>query len=136
MQAYELKQQFPFVVRRLADRKILGSTRFYDIHSEHCRMTIGYTWYIPEVWGSYVNPTCKYLLLKYAFEETGSNRIEFQVDVRHAHSRAAVKKLGAKEEGILRQHMVLEDGFIRDTAIYSIVKSDWPEVQLSLQARL
>ncbi|EKD70431.1 MAG: hypothetical protein ACD_46C00535G0004 [uncultured bacterium] len=134
--AFQLRQQFPFIVRRLSDQQIIGSTRYYDINDEHRRLTIGYTWYIPEVWGSYVNPTCKFLLLKCAFEKLQMNRVEFVTDSRNARSRAAIKKLGATEEGVLRQHMVLEDGFVRDTVVFSIVKSDWLHIKSILHARL
>lgn len=128
--------QIPFVVRRITDKKIIGSTRFYQIDTKHRRLAIGYTWYVPEVWGSSVNPECKYLLLAFAFESLHFNRVEFFADVRNKHSRAAIKKLGAREEGILRQHMVLEDGFIRDSALSSIIRSEWPSVKLGLSDRL
>lgn len=129
-------KHLPFAVRNISDKKLIGSTRYYDIQSENRRLTIGYTWYVPEVWGSIVNPECKYLLLKYAFENLLVNRIEFAIDSRHSHSRAALKKIGAIEEGMLRHHMVLEDGFIRDTAIFSIIKPDWPTIKLNLETRL
>jgi RimJ/RimL family protein N-acetyltransferase len=125
----------PFVVRRLDDQKIIGSTRFYDINAEHKRLSIGYTWYIPEVWGSYVNTECKYLLLSFAFEEMMVNRVEFSIDSRNARSRAAVKKLGAIEEGVLRQHMIVEGAYVRDTVMHSIIKQDWPVVKLMLESR-
>lgn len=136
MKGLQAGKQLPFAVRRMSDQKLIGSTRYYDIYNEHLRLAIGYTWYVPEVWGSYVNPECKYLLLKYAFEELKINRIEFNIDARHAHSRAAIKKLGATEEGILRCHMILEDGFIRDTVMLSIIQSEWPSVKLNLEMRL
>lgn len=130
------QQHLPFVVRRLADNKILGSTRFYDINAEHHRATIGYTWYIPEVWRSYVNPESKFLLLQFAFEDLSVNRIEFCTDIRNTHSAGAIKKLGAVQEGILRQHMILEDGFVRDSIVFSIIQSDWPQLKSKLQGRL
>jgi RimJ/RimL family protein N-acetyltransferase len=136
VQCLQTKQHLPFAVRRISDKKLIGSTRYYDINSENHRLTIGYTWYIPEVWGSYVNPECKYLLLKYAFEELKTNRVEFVTDSRNSRSRAAIKKMGATEEGILRHHMVLEDGFIRDTVIFSITKPEWPTIKLNLETRL
>jgi len=134
--AFQLGQHLPFIVRRSVDNRIIGSTRYYDINSEHHRLTIGYTWYIPEVWGSYVNPECKFLLLKYAFEVSHVNRVEFVTDSRNVRSRAAIKKLGAIEEGVLRHHMMLEEGVIRDTIVFSIIRPDWPQIKLSLQDRL
>lgn len=130
------KTQFPFIVRRMADQKIIGSTRFYDVHPEHYRLTIGYTWYIPEVWGTYVNPECKYLLLQYAFEKLNVNRVEFVVDSRNVRSREALKKLGATEEGTLRSHMIVQNGYVRDTVMFSIIQSDWLRIRLELQKRL
>jgi RimJ/RimL family protein N-acetyltransferase len=132
----EAKQHLPFIIRRRSDEKIIGSTRFYDIMPEHHRMTIGYTWYLPEVWGSFANPECKLLLLRHAFEDLKVNRIEFVTDSRNNRSRAAIKKLGASEEGLLRQHMVLENGFIRDSVIFSIIQPEWPRVKADLLARI
>ncbi len=136
MKCFQSQQHLPFIVRRLSDAKIIGSTRYYDINPEHHRLTIGYTWYIPEVWGSHVNPECKFLLLKFAFEDLQVNRVEFVTDSRNSRSRAAIKKIGAIEEGVLRHHMILEDGFIRDTVMFSVIKSDWFQIKLILQSRL
>ena len=130
------EQQLPFVVRRQTDGKIIGSSRYYDIQAEHHRLAIGYTWYIPEVWGTVVNPECKYLLLQHAFEKLSANRVEFIIDARNTRSRAAVKKLGAIEEGLLRQHVILENGFIRDSVVFSIIQSEWSVVKTSLEQRL
>lgn len=126
----------PYIVRHKADNKILGSTRYYDIVTEHMRLSIGYTWYVPNVWGSFVNPECKFLLLQQAFDTLHVNRVELFTDVRNTRSRSAIKKLGAMEEGILRQHMILEDGYIRDTAVFSIIKTEWPQAKKKLQERL
>ena len=136
LQELEKLEHLPFIVRRLSDNKLIGSTRFYDIQQAHRRLTIGYTWYIPEVWGTYVNPECKLLLLQYAFEELNINRVQFDTDFRNVRSRAAIKKLGAIQEGILRHHMILEDGFIRDTVVFSIIKTDWADVKQKLQSRI
>jgi RimJ/RimL family protein N-acetyltransferase len=130
------KQHLPFIIRRKSDKKVIGSTRFYDIMPEHHRMTIGYTWYLPEVWGSFANPESKLLLLQHAFEDLKVNRIEFVTDSRNNRSRAAIKKLGASEEGILRQHMILENGFVRDSVIFSIIQPEWPRVKAGLSARI
>ncbi|HEX2548830.1 MAG TPA: GNAT family protein [Gammaproteobacteria bacterium] len=130
------KAEIPFAVRRLSDMQILGSTRFYDVHPKHRRLTIGNTWYVPEVWGSYVNPECKFLLLNTAFDTFDMNRVELLIDSRNTRSRAAVKKLGATEEGLLRKHMILENGYVRDTVVFSIIKSDWLNIKSLLQTRL
>src|SRR5579862_3493684 len=85
------KEQIPFIARCLNSNKIVGSTRFYNIALEHHRLTIGYTWFIPEVWGTSVNPEAKLLLLSFAFENCSMNRVEFMIDTRNLHSRAAIK---------------------------------------------
>lgn len=128
--------QFSFVVRNLRNDKIVGSTRFYDIYFDHKRLAIGYTWYTPDMWGTGINLDCKLLLLNCAFEELKMNRIEFFIDSRNERSRFAVKKLGATEEGMLRQHIILDDGFIRDTVVYSILKNEWPLLLAKLQEKL
>lgn len=133
---YPESRQIAFVVRTLHDQKIVGSTRFYEIYPDHKRLSIGYTWYIPEVWGTTVNTECKILLLQHAFDKLEVNRIEFFIDARNNRSRAAVKKLGATEEGLLRQHIALDDGFIRDTVVYSILKNEWPAISTNLIKKL
>ena len=136
MSEFEGSTQIPFVVRRRADDQLIGSTRFYDIQPSHASLSIGYTWYIPEVWGTYVNPEAKLLLLQHAFEALNLNRVQLKTDMKNLRSRAAIKKLGAKEEGVLRQHMILDRGVIRDTVIFSIIKPEWPVVKANLQRRL
>jgi len=100
------------------------------------KLTIGYTWYISEMRGTAINLECKLLLLTHAFENLNVNRVEFSTDARNLRSRAAIKKLGAQEEGILRQHMVVQNNHIRDTVIFSIIKSEWPNVKEGLLLRL
>lgn len=134
--AKNIEQQFAYVIRRHEDQKIIGTTRFYDIDKAHAKISIGYTWYIPETWGTSINPESKYLMLQHAFEHLNVNRVQLKTDSRHKHSQAAIKKLGAKEEGVLRQDMVLPNGIIRDTVVFSIIKSEWPEVKANLELRL
>lgn len=134
--AMENGEQLAFAVRRLQDQKIIGTTRFYDIELKHARLTIGHTWYANEARGTMVNPEAKLLLLSYAFEVLNMNRVEFTADARNAHSRAAIKKLSATEEGTLRMHLILENGYVRDTILFSIIKPEWPAIKAKLQARL
>jgi RimJ/RimL family protein N-acetyltransferase len=133
---FSTKTRLPFIVRKLDDMQIIGSTSYYEINAKHHRLAIGYTWYTPLVWGTYVNPASKWLLLQYAFELNDVNRVELLTDSRNMRSRAAIKKLGAKEEGVLRSHMVLDCGYIRDSVVFSIIKSDWLEVGAVLQKRI
>ncbi len=129
-------RQLPFAVRRLADQVVVGSTSYLDPMPEHRRVEIGSTWYIPDVWGTQVNPECKLLLLAHAFDVLGMNRVSLCTDVRNTRSQAAIEKLGAVREGILRSHMVTQGGRVRDSVLYSIVLEDWPEVKARLIARL
>ncbi len=128
--------QLTFIVRTLADQHIVGSTRFYDITPKDRRLSIGYTWYIPSVWGTGINTECKLLLMQHAFDVLQANRIEFFIDASNERSRAAVKKLGATEEGLLRQHVVFENGYVRDTAVYSILKQEWAEISSRLTKKI
>jgi len=129
-------RQFSFAVRRLADQAIVGSTSYLDPELLHRRVEIGSTWYTPDVWGTRVNPECKLLLLAHAFDVLGMNRVSLCTDARNAHSQAAIEKLGAVKEGVLRSHMVTQGDRIRDSVLYSIVVEEWPEVKARLAARL
>ncbi len=124
-----------FAVRRLADNALVGTSWFLEIVPEHKRVEIGGTWYARSAQASTVNPECKLLLLGHAFE-AGANRVELKTDARNARSRAAILKLGAKEEAIHRAHMVVRDGYIRDSVYFSIIRSEWPHVRAGLEARL
>jgi RimJ/RimL family protein N-acetyltransferase len=129
-------RQLPFAVRRLADRAVVGSTSYLDPVPRHRRVEIGSTWYTPGVWGTLVNPECKLLLLAHAFDVLGMNRVALCTDARNSRSQAAIEKLGAVKEGVLRSHMVTQGGRVRDSVLYSIVRGDWPEVKARLTARL
>ena len=124
-----------FVVRRLGDGAVVGSTAYLNIAPADAKLEIGFTWYMAEVRGSQVNPEAKYLLLKNAFE-ANYNRVEFKTDARNARSRAALLKLGAREEGTLRAHMWMPQGYFRDSVYYSVLASEWPTVRADLEKRL
>lgn len=130
-------EQLAFAVRCKKSKEIVGSTRFYDIALQHRRLKIGHTWYTQQSRGTAINPESKFLLLQHAFEKLVINRVEFMTDSRNTVARAAIKKLGAMEEGIMRQHMIFEkDGYVRDTVLFSIIKSDWPEIKEKLLTRI
>jgi len=129
-------QQLPFAVRRLADQALIGSTSYLDPAPQHRRVEIGSTWYVPAAWGTVVNPECKLLLLTHAFETLGMNRVQLCTDLRNTRSQAAIAKLGAVQEGVLRNHMITQGGRIRDTVVFSIVVSEWPQVKEALTARV
>ncbi len=124
-----------YAVRRLVDGAIVGSTSYLNIAPGDARVEIGSTWYAKEAQASAVNPEAKYLLLENAFAR-GWNRVEFKTDSKNARSRAALKKLGATEEGILRGHMWVAKGYYRDSVYFSILASEWPRVKAGLEARL
>jgi N-acetyltransferase len=128
--------QIPFAVRRLSDGELVGSTSYLDIHVQNKRIEIGSTWYRPDVWQTRVNPECKLLLLAHAFEVLGVNRVALVTDVRNTRSHAAIAKLGAFREGVLRAHMISQGGRVRDSVVFSIVAAEWPAAKERLLARL
>lgn len=116
--------------------EIVGTTRFYDIFPADRKAAIGYTWLAKSAQRTPVNTESKLLLLTHAFETWKCVRVELITDVLNEQSRAAILRLGAKQEGILRNHLILPSGRIRDSAVFSIIDSEWPEVKMSLQDRL
>lgn len=122
----------PFVVRD-ASGVIVGSTRFGDIEVGHRRVQIGWTWYAKRVQRTGLNTEAKTLLLTYAFESMGCRRVEFFTHALNEASRAAIGRIGAKEEGILRNHMQMPDGRWRDTVVFSIIDEEWPAVRAHLK---
>jgi RimJ/RimL family protein N-acetyltransferase len=125
-----------FAVLLKAEGRYVGMTRFLNIEEAHRKLEIGSTWYTPSTWGGPVNPECKLLLMRHAFETLKFNRVEYKTDVRNARSRAAILKLGAAQEGIFRKHMIMADGHVRDSVYFSIIDTDWPAVKAGLEKRL
>ncbi|HEX3808308.1 MAG TPA: GNAT family protein [Rhizomicrobium sp.] len=124
-----------FAVRRLSDNAIVGSTSYLAISQHDAKVEIGMTWYVAGAQGTPVNPEAKYLLLENAFGAR-YNRVEFKTDSKNLRSRGALRKLGAKEEGTLRAHMWMPQGYFRDSVYFSILASEWPDVKKQLEARL
>jgi N-acetyltransferase len=118
------------------DGEVRGTTRFYDLAPGPGRVEIGATFYGREWWGGPTNPACKLLLLRHAFEEWGLRRVALRADSRNARSCAAIQRLGARPEGVLRKHRVAADGTVGDTAYFSIVDDEWPGVRAGLERRL
>lgn len=116
--------------------KALGMTTYLDIRPEHRGLEIGMTWYAPSVRGTKVNPEAKLLLLEHAFERLGAIRVQLKTDQRNLQSQRAIAKLGAVYEGTLRNHMIFESGYIRNTVMYSITPEEWPSVKQRLLDRL
>ncbi len=115
---------------------IAGSTRFRMFDGANRRVEIGFTFLSARFQRTYVNSEAKLLMLTHAFETWGMNRVELLTDVRNAKSRAAIARIGASQEGILRAHMVLPDGYVRDSVIFSITAPEWPAARAALQQRL
>jgi RimJ/RimL family protein N-acetyltransferase len=115
---------------------VVGTTTLGDAVPDHARIHIGWTGYAPAVWGTAVNPECKLLLLGLAFDELGYERVKIQTDMINQRSQAAIAKLGAVREGVLRHHQLRADGSWRDTVVFSILAGEWPEVRDRLGRRI
>lgn len=122
----------PFVVQDIASGNIIGSTRLCNIDVANRRAEIGYTWYAKSFQRSGVNTDCKLLLLGLAFEQFDAIAVEFRTHSHNHASRAAIARLGAKQDGILRNHRIHPDGERRDTVVFSIIENEWPVVKKSL----
>ena len=136
MQAQTQGREYPFVVVRLEDDRVIGSTRYLDVQEDNRTAEIGWTWYSPDAWGGVVNPEAKHLLLRHAFDDWRAIRVALKTDIKNVHSQAAIEKLGARYEGTLRNHRIRPDGTYRDTMLYSITESEWPHVKARLEERL
>jgi RimJ/RimL family protein N-acetyltransferase len=128
----EAGNRFPFVAVEVATGKVLGSSSYHDIVPAVKRVEIGWTWYAKSVQRSYVNTTCKLLLMAHAFETLGCHVVGWRTDNFNFASQAAIERLGAKKDGIIRGHALRRDGSIRDTVMYSLRSGEWPEVKAQL----
>lgn len=126
----------PFAIVDPARDEAVGGTVIFDYVAAHRRAEIGYTWLAPSVWRTAINTGAKYLLLRHAFESLGLNRVQLKTDARNLRSQAAIARLGAVREGTWRAHMVLPDGYVRDTVMFSIVAAEWPGVKAGLETKM
>ena len=126
----------PWAVRDLATDTIVGSTRYHDIVPAVDRLEIGYTWYSASRQRTHVNAGCKLLLMTHAFETPGCRVVGFRADNFNFRSQRAIEALGAKKDGVLRHHLRRRDGSVRDSVMYSLLASEWPDVRRNLQWRL
>ena len=126
----------PFIVRDRESNKIIGCTRYFNVDEINQRLEIGYTWYSESYQRTAVNTESKYLLLSHAFETLGAIAVEFRTHWHNHKSRAAIARLGAKQDGVLRNHTRSADGIYRDTVVFSIINSEWPTVKQSLKFKL
>jgi RimJ/RimL family protein N-acetyltransferase len=128
--------EMPFVVREKESDKIIGSTRFMNVDNHNHRAEIGSTWYANSYQRTAVNTECKYLLLSHAFEKLDAIAVEFRTHWHNHKSRAAIARLGAKQDGVLRNHIKSPDGVYRDTVVFSIINLEWLAVKQSLEFKL
>ena len=126
----------PWAVRDLSDGAIVGSTRYHDMVPAIDRVEIGYTWYAARCQKSHVNTTCKLILLAHAFETLGCRVVGLRTDNFNFVSQKAIEGIGAKKDGVLRHHQARRDGTVRDTVVYSILATEWPDVRRHLELRL
>lgn len=129
-------RMLPWAVRDLASGAIVGSTRYHDIVAGIDRVEIGYTWYAQSRQRTHVNTTCKLLLLAHAFDTLGCKVVGLRTDGFNFRSQRAIEGLGAKKDGVLRHFGARKDGTIRDVVMYSILRSEWPDVRSHLELRL
>ena len=128
----EAGNRFAFVILETATGKVLGSSSYHDILPSVKRVEIGYTWYAKSVQRSHVNTTCKLLLMSHAFETLGCHVVGWRTDNFNFASQAAIERLGARKDGVIRGHALRRDGTIRDTVMYSLRSGEWPEVKAQL----
>ncbi|MEZ5018435.1 MAG: GNAT family protein [Flavipsychrobacter sp.] len=132
----EKLKQFPFIIKKKAEEKIIGSTRFLNIDLENRNVEIGFTWLHPDYWATGVNTECKLLLMTYCFEELDLERVQYKTDELNIRSRKAIEKLGGQFEGIHRNDRLRDNGTYRSSAFYSILKSEWESIKQQLMERV
>lgn len=134
--AHAMPDAVPFAVIDKIKGKAVGSTRFLEIRRPHRALEIGWTWYGVDSQRTHINTTCKYLLLRHAFEDLGAQRMQLKTDKRNEASQRAIERIGGVREGVLRKHVILWNGYVRDSVYYSILDDEWPDVKSRLEAKL
>ena len=119
-------RDFPFVLRHAASGQLVGSSRYLDIQPIHRSVEIGWTFVHPQWWGTRASGECEFLLIRHAFESLNAVRVWFKTDLRNERAQKTMENYGLVKEGVLRRHMVVRDGFIRDSVVYSIILEEWP----------
>ena len=126
----------PYVVRRKSDGKVVGSTRFFNVDAKNRRLEIGHTWYSKSVQRTGINTEAKLILLQHAFETLNCIAVEFRTHWFNFDSRSAIARLGARQDGVLRNHQLAPNGTLLDTVVFSIIASEWPAVKTHLRYEL
>ncbi len=132
----EKRNQYPFMIIHKQSKKIIGSTRFFEIYPNDKKLEIGWTWIITQYWATEVNLECKLLLLRFCFDVLKCRRVQLKTDQYNLRSRKAIEKIGGKFEGILRKDRIKENGVSRSAAYYSIIDDEWNEVKENLTRML
>ena len=128
--------EFPFVIRVCSSGELIGSTRYRDIQPRHRSVEIGYTFVHPSHWWRGAGTESQFLLARHTFEDLGAGRIWFMTDARNFWSQKALERCGVSREGVLRRHLCVRDGFIRDSVIYAIIEDEWPVVKQAVETVL
>ncbi|PGZ98602.1 GNAT family N-acetyltransferase [Bacillus pseudomycoides] len=136
VEKYKRGVDLPFIVIDQTTNKIVGTTRLYNISMKNKTTELGHTWYSPSVQRTSVNTECKYMILRYAFEQLEMLRVQIKTDARNEKSQRAIERLGAVKEGILRNERQLPNGYVRDAVVYSVISEDWPSVKERLENKL
>ena len=132
-EALGVEGQLPFAIVETAKDKVIGSTRYLNIRPEHRSLEIGWTWLGQNWQRTAINTETKLLLLSHAFEKLGCIRVEFKTDTRNERSQRALQRIGATKEGVLRNHMIVQDEFVRDSVYFSVISSEWLDVKERLE---
>lgn len=132
----ERGEEYPFVIFHQSSQKIIGSTRYMDIVPYDRRLEIGGTWLMPEYWATTVNFDCKFALMTYAFETLKAKRVQLKTQHDNVRSRKAIEKIGGVYEGVIRAHMLKDDGTFRSSAYFSILDDEWPAAKANLEKTL
>ena len=132
-EALGVEGQLPFAIVETAKDKVIGSTRYLNIRPEHRSLEIGWTWPGQNWQRTAINTETKLLLLSHAFEKLGCVRVEFKTDTRNERSQRALQRIGATKEGVLRNHMIVQDDFVRDSVCFSVISSEWLEIKERLE---
>tara|TARA_R110002073_G_scaffold263659_1_gene426733 strand:- start:325 stop:912 length:588 start_codon:yes stop_codon:yes gene_type:complete len=132
-EALAVEGQLPFAIVETAKDKVIGSTRYLNIRPEHRSLEIGWTWLGQNWQRTAINTETKLLLLSHAFEKLGCVRVEFKTDIRNERSQRALQRIGATKEGVLRNHMIVQDEFVRDSVYFSVISSEWLDVKERLE---
>ena len=133
-EALTAPDHLPFAIVDISNDKVAGSTRYLTIRPEHRSVEIGWTWLGQEWQRTAANTEAKLLLMSHAFEQLGCVRVEFKTDARNERSQQALLRIGAKPEGVLRNHMIVQNNYLRDSVYFSVIESEWPEVKERLLA--